>query len=367
MSPEPLRPLGYQHRHDQDFRRALNNAAQQYLNDKNDHRFADVHFYLKSLILLLCCLGSYLLAILAPVPGYFFVFYPLFICFALLLAINLVHDASHNAIFKSARANYWLNFWVTIPLGLDPECWRVRHIIFHHAHTNIRHYDLDIEENHVLRQTPYQRWYPFMRAQHLYWPLVAAMTFPALIWFFDWLDRFHFTRVAPHLRHQGNQGVVSFIFAKLLHLFVAIVIPAFMLADTGIGIGTLLLTYLLSQMFASLIFVVLILGTHWAKATFYTPPKEGNMPHGFYTHTFSTTYDWKTKPYWLTYWLGGLNLHLTHHLFPNWNHRHYPALAKIIERTAKQFSMDYHCIDAKALFTYQQRFLKEMGSGKKVD
>ncbi|WP_272518186.1 MULTISPECIES: fatty acid desaturase family protein [unclassified Providencia] len=365
MFPEPLRPLGYQHRHDQAFQKALNMAAKHYLQQRADHRFADLRFYLKSLVLILCCLGSYGIALCANTSWAFFIFYPLFICFALLLAINLVHDASHNAIFKQAKANYWLNFWVTIPLGLDPECWRVRHIIFHHAHTNIRHYDLDIEENFVLRQTPYQRWYPFMRAQHLYWPLIAAMTFPALIWFFDWMDRFHMTRVAPHMRHQGRRGIGAFLLAKLLHLIVAIVIPAFVITDISLAI--LLLTYLFSQMLASLIFVVLILGTHWAKATFYTPPKEGNMPHGFYTHTFSTTYDWQTTPRWLTYWLGGLNLHLTHHLFPNWNHRHYPALAKIIEQTAKQFSMDYHCISAKELFIYQQKFLKEMGKGKQAD
>lgn len=144
MRPDPLRPLSYQHRHDQDFRRALNLAAQQYLKSQSDHRFADRRFYLKSFVLLLCCMGCYAVAVLRREPEYFFVCYPLFICFALLLAINLVHDASHNTIFKHAKANYWLNFWVTIPLGLDPECWRVRHIIFHHAHTNIRGYDLDI-------------------------------------------------------------------------------------------------------------------------------------------------------------------------------------------------------------------------------
>ncbi|MCW2255425.1 hypothetical protein M2263_001516 [Providencia alcalifaciens] len=145
-----------------------------------------------------------------------------------------------------------------------------------------------------------------MRVQHLYWPLVAAMAFPALIWFFDWLDRFHFTRVAPHLRNLGHQGIASFIFTKLLHLLFTIVIPAYVLANTGIGVGTLLLTYLLSQMFALLIFVILILGTHWAKAT-------------------------------------------------------------IIEQTAKQFPMNYHCIEAKELFIYQHRFLREMGSGKQAD
>lgn len=367
---KPLRALGYHSRSDLAFHRELQAAAQRYLQQHNDHRFADLRFYVKSGILILLCLGSYAISLcgnlfsLNNISLNFYIFYPIFICFALLLAINIVHDASHNAIFKQATANRWINFWITIPLGLDPDCWRVRHIIFHHAHTNIRYYDLDIEENFLLRQTPYQRWYPFMRWQHIYWPFIAAMTFPALIWGYDWLDRFKFTRVAAKMRHQGSKGIGLFLLSKLLHLIFTIIIPTLLLADTGIGISTILGGYLASQMFASLIFVVLILGTHWAKATFYLAPEQGNMPHGFYTHTFSTTYDWYTRPQWINYWLGGLNLHLTHHLFPHWNHRHYSALAKIIKHTAEKFGMDYHCITATELFRYQQRFLKSMGANQ---
>src|SRR5699024_6849248 len=123
MRPEPLRPLGYQQRLDQAFRQTLMKAANHYLQQRGDHRFADSQFYLKSILLMSCCLGCYAAALWLNSTWAFFVFYPLFICFALLLAINLVHDASHNAIFKQAKANRWLNFWVTIPLGLDPECW----------------------------------------------------------------------------------------------------------------------------------------------------------------------------------------------------------------------------------------------------
>lgn len=366
MSPEPLRPLAFQQKSDLAFHRALQRAALEYLKKNSDHRFANASFYLKSGLLVFCCLGSYIASLVGTELWNFYLFYPLFIWFALLLAINLIHDGSHNAIFKRAKLNRWLNYWVSLPLGLDPDCWRVRHIIFHHAHTNIRYYDLDIEENQLLRQTPYQKWYSFMRWQHLYWPLIAAMTFPALIWAYDWFDRFKLTRVAPKMRHQGNQGILLFLLAKLLHLFIALLIPAIILSNKNIGLTSILLIYLASQMLASLIFVVLILGTHWAKATFFVAPEKGNMPHGFYTHTFATTYDWQTKPAWLTYWLGGLNLHLTHHLFPDWNHRHYLALAKIIKQTALEFGMDYHCITLRELFRDQQKFLKAMGSGQKA-
>lgn len=157
---KPLRALGYHSRSDLAFHRELQAAAQRYLQQHNDHRFADLRFYVKSGILILLCLGSYAISLcgnlfsLNNISLNFYIFYPIFICFALLLAINIVHDASHNAIFKQVIANRWINFWITIPLGLDPDCWRVRHIIFHHAHTNIRYYDLDIEEKLSIAPNP---------------------------------------------------------------------------------------------------------------------------------------------------------------------------------------------------------------------
>lgn len=365
--PELLRPLGYRQRDDAGLHRALTRAAAEYLRQRGDHRFADGWMLAKTLVLLGLCAGFYYLSLSSVSKIAFFGFYCAFIFTALLLAINVVHDASHNAIFKRAWANRWINYLVTLPLGLDPDCWRVRHIIFHHAYTNIQHYDLDIEENGILRQTPYQRWYPFMRWQHIYWPLVAACTFPSLIWAFDWMDRGNVTRATARLRYQGIQGWAVFLLGKVGHLVIALLIPWLVMAPQGLSFIALLAVYIVSQMFASLIFVVLILGTHWAKAKFYQPPETGLMPHGWYYHTFSTCYDWITKPDWLTYWLGGLNLHLTHHLFPDWNHRHYPALAKIIADIAPQYGMEYHSVTLEQLFTYQQRFLKAMGRGDIVE
>ncbi|MBE1043055.1 fatty acid desaturase, partial [Escherichia coli] len=47
----------------------------------------------------------------------------------------------------------------------------------------------------------------------------------------------------------------------------------------------------------------------------------------------------------LGYWLGGANLHLTHHLFPHWSHRHYPALSRIIGEVAPRFGIDYRLLE----------------------
>lgn len=129
---------------------------------------------------------------------------------------------------------------------------------------------------------------------------------------------------------------------------------------------TILLTYLLSQLLASLIFVMLIIGTHWAKGHTQLPPEEGKMAVGRLAHTFATTFDWTPQPAWLGYWLGGINLHLTHHLFPHWHHRHYPALSRIIAQIASQQGLDYQLLTLADLLRLQQQFLRRMGE-KPID
>ena len=58
--------------------------------------------------------------------------------------------------------------------------------------------------------------------------------------------------------------------------------------------------------------------------------------------------------------LGGLNLHLTHHLFPGWSHRHYSALMLIVERLAKEYQLPYRRLSYPELLTSQLKFISKM-------
>ena len=363
-APTPLRALAYQSS-DLALHRAIMQAAQRYLAATNDHRFADRFSIIKMLLLALCCLCCYWASLQQQSAGPFFIFYCGFIFSGMLLVVNVVHDASHNAFFRAGWANALINRLVSVPLGLDPDCWRVRHVIFHHAHTNIADYDPDIDENGVLRQTPFQRWKPFMRLQHWYWPAVAALTFPWYIWLMDWLDRAGRTRVTARMAQKGWRGWAVFLASKGVHFMLAIAIPAYLLRE-NMSMATVLMVYLLSQMASSLLFVMLIVGTHWAKANFFQAPEAGPMPHSWYQHVFATTFDWQTRPAWIGYWLGGANLHLTHHLFPNWNHRHYPALSQLIAEAAERFGMDYQNLSLTELLHLQHLFLKDMGGDPRM-
>ena len=69
------------------------------------------------------------------------------------------------------------------------------------------------------------------------------------------------------MAQQGVRGWCGFLAGKAAHLLLALAILCWLLPP-AIGIGQILLVYLLSQMLSSLLFVMLIIGTHWAKANF---------------------------------------------------------------------------------------------------
>ncbi len=360
---DKLPPLRFAQSEDRDFHRAIMGDAQSYLAERNDHRFADRNMILRTGFILALSIVFYLLSLMQAHALAFAGSYFVFIMLSMLLNITAHHDASHNVFFKRAWANRLLSRVATLPMGVDPDYWRVRHAEFHHLYANVEHYDLDTEENGFLRQSPFQRHWSYMRYQHLYWPLIAALSLPYIAWVFDWSDRLGKTPLVNKSVLKGKKGWGIFLGSKILHFTLVLIVPIWVCGANGIGWGTVLLIYFFSQMLSSLIVVVLILGTHWAEAKFYDVPESGTLSHGWYHHNFATSCDWHTSPDFLYYFLGGLNLHLTHHLFPNWNHRHYRALAKIIEKRAVEYGMPYRCVSYTELFKLQQAFLKSMGRG----
>lgn len=351
--------LYFDNEQDVESKALFNEKALEYLRKNNDHRYADKGMFLKLGILIGFCLFFYLCLFFQHSLALFFLCYFLFMMFALLLAINVVHDASHNVFFKSKKANAWLNYIVTIPLGIDPDCWRVRHVVQHHSFTNIEYYDLDIDYNGILRQTPFQVHHFFMRYQHLYWPLVAGMTFPTIVWLFDLQDRLGLKFNKSKFTYPGARGWIFFLIGKTAHLFFAFGLPLLLCAQ--FNFFAIILIYFLSQCLASFIFVILILGSHWAKATFYQAPHDQKIPHSTTKHVFNTSLNWRLKSTYLEYWLGGLNLHLTHHIYPGFSHRHYHKLTPILAEIAMKQGIPYHEINLKELFRQQQIFLKKMG------
>lgn len=345
------------------FHRALQKETARLLKESGDHRFADTYHLLKALLLTVLCIVSYALLFWQTQAMGFFICYFLFVMMGMLLNVNVNHEASHSTFLKSSLANRIISRIVTLPLGVDPTFWRERHVFYHHRYPNIEHYDLDTEENGFLRQTPFQQHRSYMRYQQHYWPVIAALSLPYISWVFDWTDRLGKTALRDEavVQHKGSWPM--FIISKSLHFFLVLILPAWVAWLNDISLWVVIFSYLASQMLSSLMVVFLLLGTHWAQASFYDVPGGGEMPHGWYQHNFLTACDWLVSPSWVNGWLGGLNMHLTHHLFPGWHHRHYPALAAILQKLSAEHGMQYRCITYRELIESQRKFLQTMGRG----
>ena len=71
------------------------------------------------------------------------------------------------------------------------------------------------------------------------------------------------------------------------------------------------------------------------------PDANGNIENAWAIHQLNTTVNFSTGNKFLTWYLGGLNFQVEHHLFPKICHVHYPHLSPIVKQTAAEFGIPY--------------------------
>jgi linoleoyl-CoA desaturase len=66
------------------------------------------------------------------------------------------------------------------------------------------------------------------------------------------------------------------------------------------------------------------------------------MPDEWTVHEMMTTSNFARKSALLTWYVGGLNYQVEHHLFPKVCSIHYPDIAPIVERVAERHNVPYN-------------------------
>jgi len=75
--------------------------------------------------------------------------------------------------------------------------------------------------------------------------------------------------------------------------------------------------------------------------SFYKPDENGSVENNWAIHQLQTTSNFaSTRP--LSWFVGGLNYQIEHHLFPNICHVHYRNISVIVKATAAEFNVPYH-------------------------
>ena len=71
------------------------------------------------------------------------------------------------------------------------------------------------------------------------------------------------------------------------------------------------------------------------------PTAQGIIENEWAIHQMNTTVNFSRKNRLLSWYVGGLNFQVEHHLFPKICHVHYPQIAGIVESTAAEFNVPY--------------------------
>jgi linoleoyl-CoA desaturase len=266
---------------------------------------------------------------------------PLAISLALAVAavgFNVQHDGGHRAFSR----HRWVNRWAARSLDLlggSSFIWDHKHNTLHHTYANIAGHDDDIDVGSLARLSPEQPRLGFHRFQHLYmWMLYSLL--PVKWHLLDDFRDVAMGRIGDHRfgRPRGADLAV-FIGGKVVFFSIAFVIPL-LLHPWWAVLGVYLIVALI---FGLILSVVFQLAHVVEEAEFPTPDEtSGRMPYHWAVHQVETTVDFAQGNRPLTWFVGGLNYQIEHHLFPRICHIHYPRISRIVARCCRRHGIEYN-------------------------
>ena len=256
------------------------------------------------------------------------------------IGLSIMHDANHGAYSQNPTVNRWLGGILNI-IGGYPANWRIQHNVLHHSFTNVEGHDEDIE-TFIMRQAPGQERKPIHKFQAFYAPFFyGLMTFYWLVGKdFDQLARYDKMGLLAGQGLTYKRALSQMVVYKLIYLLVILVMPMIVLP---IAWWQTLLGFLLMQYISGLILALVFQPAHVIEETdFYTPDAEGRVENNWAIHQLRTTANFARRSRILSWYVGGLNYQVEHHLFPNICHVHYRNISPIVKATAEEYGIPYH-------------------------
>jgi linoleoyl-CoA desaturase len=277
---------------------------------------------------------------------------------AMLTAFSVQHDANHGAYFGRRRYDHLVGWTSDALLGYSSYVWRVKHNVAHHTYTNVAGYDDDIEQQPWIRLVPAQGRRSWYRLQFIYiWGLYCMFTM-RMQFVGDYLALAKGQVGQSTIRRPRGWTLVGYVGGKLIFLAWTIAIPLLvypwwvvLVAIVGVSCVT-----------GVVVAVTFQLAHCVEEASFTTPEALAVERRIWAVHEIESTVDFCPRNWFLTWFLGGLNYQIEHHLFPRVPHVHYPHIAAIVRRKAAEHGVRYTVHETlRGALRSHVRHLREMG------
>jgi linoleoyl-CoA desaturase len=327
---------------------------------------ADLPMVLKTVLLLSVTFGSYALILTNAFSPWTMLGLAVLMGVGMAgIGFSIAHDALHGAYSSNPRINRVLGFTFDL-LGANGYMWKITHNVIHHTYTNIHGVDEDLTVSPLLRLSPGSRRYWFHRYQHVYGWLAYGLA--TINWIFakDY-QQFLKKDIGPYQnKKHPPKEIAILVVMKLVCYAYMIVVPLLVL---DLAWWQFVIGFLAMHMTAGIILGVIFQLAHVVEDTEYPlPDAGGSMEHTWLIHEMATTANFAPQNRVLSWYVGGLNYQIEHHLFPQICSTHYPAIAPLVRETALKYGVPYHCAPTlRAAIGSHYRILKQLGTGWEIE
>jgi linoleoyl-CoA desaturase len=338
---------------------SLKKSVDRYFEQSGLKKTGNFQLYIKSVIFILAAIGLYTSLLFIKLPIFVGVGASVLLGFvSACIGFNVMHDANHSSYSSKKWVNNTLGLTLNA-LGGNSFIWKQKHNIIHHTYTNIDGVDDDIAKSPFIRMCSSQQWVPAHRVQHLYTPLLYAAS--SVIWvLYQDFEKYYKRKICnTALTKMKTEDHILFWSSKVLYILFYLVIPI-----TIIGWKLWLLYFLCLHIGLGFTLSIVFQLAHVVEDTVFefAQGNEMQLENEWAVHQVKTTANFSANNKIISWFVGGLNYQIEHHLFPRISHIHYPALSRIVKKECQAFQIPYNSMPTmSAAIASHFRFIKLMG------
>lgn len=349
------------HAQQREFANAVRRNVQAYFKEKKLSTTGDARLIVKATIMIALYLVPFILVLALPMSPWW----------GLLCAVTMgvgmagvgmcvMHDGAHGSASKHGWVNDLMGGTMYL-MGSSLLTWRIQHNGEHHTHTNVDTLDSDLMSRGLLRFSEHAPLKKINRFQHLHaFFFYGFLTITKLGKDFATLARFNRNGSTKAQNADPTREMVKLTVLKVLYFSVFLVVP---LVFSAFSWWQVLIGFFVEHFVASVILGTVFQLAHIVQETHQPlPDADGVIANDWAVHEMLTTANFARENRFLTWFTGGLNFQIEHHLFPHVCHVHYRTIAPIVERTAKEFGVPYnHIPTLKDALVSHVRRMKHLG------
>ena len=326
-----------------DFYNSLKTSVDEYFQQYQLKKTGNWRLFIKAFVLIGAAITMYSLLIFVKMNA----LPALLLCAALgftfaSIGFSVMHDANHGCYTTKPLLNDFIGLSANA-LGASSFFWKQKHNILHHTYTNVDGLDDDIAKSPIIRQCESQKWVPAHKIQHLYLIPIYALSSIFWLFFMDFTKYFTGKIYTTEAWKMSFKNHAIFWATKLLYMFFYIAVPIYVWGFLP-WLGGFFLLNAVMGLTLSLVFQL----AHVVENTEFEHVALDETKHietAWAIHQIKTTSNFSMDNKVISWFVGGLNFQVEHHLFPKVSHIHYPAISKIVMQKCKEYNLPYNKYD----------------------